>query len=261
MFDFPSASDEPEEQEKINAGYGRTILALSDGLVVTASAKAAAREVMTPYDLLMIFISDLIMAQAHCALAGIFLRGGISIGPFYYENNILLSPALVRAYKMETELATYPVILISQANVERLRVLKGCKHYAIDAEPSQGYFQPFEPPAHPGGEKYYHLDYLAFLADPGNFGFDSEANRKAYINREKYSPAERDEILQKSHLNSAARAMSRHKTKLIESLRAASSDRAKEKYRWLIGYQNRTVDGYPDVFDDARIKAEEAATL
>lgn len=52
MFDSPSASDEPEERERINKEYGRTVLALSDGLVVTASAKAEARAVTWVFSLI-----------------------------------------------------------------------------------------------------------------------------------------------------------------------------------------------------------------
>ena len=134
-FDVPSASDEPDKREDINAAYGRTVLALSDGLVVAASPKAKMRESMTPYDLLMSLVGQIVMAQAHCAMRGIFLRGGISIGPFYYENNILLSPALIRAYKLETERAGYPVIIVTQEDIATLRALPGIECYAKALNP------------------------------------------------------------------------------------------------------------------------------
>lgn len=252
-FDSPSASDEPDEQQKINDDYGRTVLALSDGLVVTASPSAKARTVMTSYDLLMSFIGDIVMAQANCAVNGIFLRGGISIGPFYYENNILLSPALVLAYKLETERATFPVIIVEQAHIARLRKLKGFEHYATEAEPSQSYFQPYKVTDQKDGEQFYHLDYLRFLSDPGNHGFYCAADRTASSDRENNSPAERDRIFQESHRKSAAAAMSRHKEKITEAYRAAASNRVRDKYRWLMEYQNRAIDGYPAVYDNARI--------
>lgn len=256
-FDSPSASDEPDEQQRINEDYGRTVLALSDGLVVTASPNAEARTVMTPYDLLMSFIGDIVMAQANCAVNGIFLRGGISIGPFYYENNILLSPALVLAYNMETERATHPIIIVDQGHIARLRELKGFNHYAIDAEPSQSYFQPFKAPDHKEGEQFFHLDYLRFLSDPGSHGFYCGADRKAFSDSENNSPEKRDRIFQESHRKSAAAAMCQHKEKVMEAYRAAPSDRVKEKYRWLIDYQNRALDGYPSIYDNARINVKE----
>ena len=258
-FDSPNASDEPEERERINREYGRSVLALSDGLVVTASANTEARTVMTPYDLLMSFIGDIIMAQANCAQKGIFLRGGISIGPFYFENNILLSPALVEAYKLESKQAIYPIIIVAEKYISALRKLKGFKHYAKGAEPSQAYFQPIKIPEQKKGEKFYHLDYLRFLADPGSHGFYSEADRKANSDR-KNSPAKRDRIFQESHKKSAAQAMCWHKKKLIEAHKVATSEKAKEKYRWLMAYQNRALDGYPTIYKKALISPKELKT-
>ena len=253
MFEAPTASDEPEETARINKEYGRTLLALSDGLVITASANAEARAVMTIYDVLMSFIGDIVMAQANCAMNGIFLRGGISIGPFYYDNNILLSSALVKAYKLETERASFPVIIVRQDHIAALRQLKGFKNYAKDFEPSQYYFKPFKSPAQKKGERFFHLDYLNFLAHPDNHGFFSDRDRRDSLDNEKYSPEERERLFSLSHYKSAARAMQRHKEKLIEAFNATNSERAKAKYRWLMAYQNRALRGYPWLYDAARI--------
>ena len=255
-FDVPSASDEPDKREDINAAYGRTVLALSDGLVVAASPKAKMRESMTPYDLLMSLVGQIVMAQAHCAMRGIFLRGGISIGPFYYENNILLSPALIRAYKLETERAGYPVIIVTQEDIATLRALPGIECYAKGFEPSLGYFLPFKAPGQKKGERFFHLDYLNFLANPNNYFFYCEKDRKDSSNRKK-SPAERQRIFDMSHDKSAARAMWWHKHELLKAYRAAKSERAKAKYRWLMAYQNRALRGLPTVYNKARISLKE----
>lgn len=253
VFDSPSASDEPETSERVNREYGRTVLALSDGLVITASLKAEARTSMTPYDLLMSFIGEILEAQANCAMNGIFLRGGICIGPFYYENNILLSPALVQAYRMETERACYPVIIVPQSHIAAIRELPGFKHYAKDAEPSQAYFRPFKSPSHRKGERLYHLDYLRFLASPDSHGFFSERERKESQDRDKYSPNERQMLFSLSHYRSAVRAVRRHKDKLLEAYHATKSQRVRAKYRWLIKYHNQTLQDSCWLFDEARI--------
>ncbi len=256
MFDAPSASDEPDVVAKINDDYGRSVMALSDGLVVTANPNAKARTVMTSYDLLMSFIGDIVMAQANCALNGVFLRGGISIGQFYCQNNILLSPALVRAYKLETERATYPVILISPDHVAALRQLKGFKHYAKDAEPSQSYFRPFKSPRQKKGERFLHLDYLRFLSHPDNHGFFCERDRIESSKRDKYSPEERQRLFSLSHFKSAARAMLRHKERLIAAYNDSNSESVKVKYRWLMKYQNRTLRDFHPVYNPARINMD-----
>ncbi len=252
-FDSPTASDDPEECQEINEDYGRSVQALSDGLVVTASANAKARSVMTPYDFFMSFIDDIIMAQTNCAVKGIFVRGGISIGPFYHDNNILLSPALVRAYKMEAERATYPVIIIEPDHVNALRQLKGFKNYSKDFEPSQTYFRPFKSPAQRKGERFLHLDYLNYLSDPGNHGFFRDEDRLNWADREKFSPQERDHLYSLSHVKSAVRAMTRHKEHLVKNYEATNSERVRAKFRWLMKYQNRALKGYGPLYDAACI--------
>ncbi|MEA3211692.1 MAG: hypothetical protein QOE70_4749 [Chthoniobacter sp.] len=253
QFDAPSASDEPEEQELINRTHGRTVLALSDGLVVTASANAEARESMTIYDLLMSFIGGLVMAQAQCAANGIFLRGGISIGPFYLDNNILLSPALIAAYKLETERASYPVIIVEQRHIARLRKLSGIKQYSEDVEPSQSYFLPFKSPAQRKGERFYHLDYVGFLADPDNYSFFRKRDHKAFQDRANFTNKERDLIFSVSLEKSAAHAATHHKKLLIEAYNATTSSRIRAKYRWLMAYHNRSMRGRSWFFDKAQI--------
>ncbi len=253
QFDAPSASDEPEEQEQINKTYGRTVLALSDGLVVTASANAEARASMTLYDLLMSFIGEVAMAQAHCALEGIFLRGGVSIGPFYCDNNILLSPALVRAYKLETERASFPVIIVEQRHVAALRKLSGIRHYAKGCDPSLAYFCPFKSPAQKKGERFYHLNYVNYLSHPENHGFFRDRDRIAFSNRDTFSPRERDRIFDVSHCKSAARATIHHKKQLIDAYNATSSPKVRAKYRWLMAYHNRCIRGYNRFYDEAQI--------
>lgn len=253
QFGAPSASDEPEEQEQINKTYGRTVLALSDGLVVTASANAEARVAMTLYDLLMSFIGEVVMAQAHCALKGIFLRGGISIGPFYCENNILLSPALVRAYKLETERAAFPVIIVEQRHVAVLRKLSGIKHYAKDCEPSLSYFCPFKSPAQNKGERFYHLNYVNYLSHPENHGFFRDRDRTAFFDRDTFSPRERDRISDVSHCKSAARETTHHKKLLIDAYNATEDPKIRAKYRWLMAYHNRCIRGYNRFYDEAQI--------
>lgn len=255
-FALPSASDEPEQRQEMNDVYGRSVLALSDGLVITASAKAPASIHMTPYDLLMSFIGEIIMAQACCAANGIFLRGGISVGPFYYQDNILLSPALVRAYILETEKAQFPIIIIDESHVTKLKDLHGRKFYAEDADPSLNYFQPLTTSAGGTDGTYLFLDYLNFLADPGNCDVYSAADRAAYLDTSRPSE-ERNKIMSESYIKSAARQMLRHKQNILSAYRSAKKEDVRAKYRWLAEYQNRTLQGYVSAYDGARILPDE----
>lgn len=60
---------------------------------------------------LLMLISDLFYSFAQ---KGYFLRGGIDFGKFISQDRIALGVPLVKAYKLETETAVYPRIVISQ---------------------------------------------------------------------------------------------------------------------------------------------------
>lgn len=51
---------------------------------------------------------------------GFFVRGGISIGSYYSDKNMIFSGGLVSAYKLEQNVS-YPIIAISKTVVERLQ--------------------------------------------------------------------------------------------------------------------------------------------
>jgi hypothetical protein len=51
---------------------------------------------------------------------GFFVRGGISTGSFYADNNMIFSGGLVKAYKLELT-AFYPIIAIDENVIERLK--------------------------------------------------------------------------------------------------------------------------------------------
>ena len=75
------------------------------------------------------------LSQVRCIWDGYFLRGGIDIGYWYYEKGLLVSPALVAAYKEERGRAIYPVISISKQLYKLLRDDPGRKFYSKDADP------------------------------------------------------------------------------------------------------------------------------
>lgn len=52
---------------------------------------------------------------------GFFVRGGISIGSFYADKNMIFSGGLVSAYKLE-QITSHPVIAVDKAIIERLKL-------------------------------------------------------------------------------------------------------------------------------------------
>jgi hypothetical protein len=239
-FEDPSASDDPEQLLEGHGAYGRSVFALSDGLIITASLNnAKARGSVSDYDLTISLLGDLILAQADCALDGIFVRGGISIGPFYFEDNTLLSPALVRAYELESKKAVYPIIIISAKDVEELRKKKGYKNYAADYEPSQYDLRSFVSPNQQAGEKFYQLDYLNFVTNLDTHVLSG--SQHAEWNSDKYSPEEKDHLFSLYKNRNTMNAMVKHKNALIRAYEGAARAEVRAKYRWLMEYHNEAV--------------------
>lgn len=56
---------------------------------------------------------DLIHLQIDLACLGIFIRGGISIGPAHHDEFNAFGPAMVDAYELESKIAKYPRIILS----------------------------------------------------------------------------------------------------------------------------------------------------
>jgi hypothetical protein len=86
--------------------------------------------------------------QLSLAIEGHLVRGGITIGPLFVGDGkpILFGPALVRAYKLESEKAVYPRILIDAALKTKAEQV--------------GYGQGWKGYVHRGEDGEYFLDYL-----------------------------------------------------------------------------------------------------
>ena len=59
--------------------------------------------------------------QFNLSLEGLFVRGGVSVGDFYINEDIVFGPALLDAHNTESKLACYPRIILDDKTVERLQ--------------------------------------------------------------------------------------------------------------------------------------------
>jgi hypothetical protein len=76
--------------------------------------------------------------QLEMVLRGWFVRGGFSLGPFYGDNRIVFGPAFLEAYEVETNLAIYPrITMTDRVLYENMQALR---YYANPYEsPQNGY--------------------------------------------------------------------------------------------------------------------------
>ena len=65
-------------------------------------------------------LSNLCILSLRLLEIGTFIRGAITIGPIYHEGSIIFGPALIDAYKLETDFAIYPRIVIADKLVAEL---------------------------------------------------------------------------------------------------------------------------------------------
>lgn len=63
-------------------------------------------------------IIDLIHLQLELALNNVLIRGGLSIGYIHHSEKMVYGPAMNKAYKLESEIAKYPRIIIEESNLK-----------------------------------------------------------------------------------------------------------------------------------------------
>lgn len=245
----PSAGDDPGEQEGVNSDHGKKVIALSDGVVVAITSDCKAGPIMTPYDLFMLEIWTIIIAQARCVAKGIFLRGGIGRGTFFFEDDILLSPPLVIAYRLESKCAVYPVIVIEAETVDFLLSQNGRARYKNNLDPSPKYFRAFTSPEHPE-TKLYMLDYLTITRDEDH-GWIRREDYEEYRNA---TDEEKSAVLYRRDVKNAAWFLGLHKKAVLAAHNAASDTKVRAKYTWLMRYHNECVPNYDPIFEQHRIE-------
>jgi hypothetical protein len=248
-FQKESAAENPQEQQEFNRQYGRRVIALSDAVVVVFTPRSEASEVMGEYDRLGFVISELLDAQARCVIDhGIFVRGGVSHGPFFFEDDVLLSPALARAYELESKHADHPVIVISEST--RNEIL---------GVPKQGYIDPGWDlmPKHFArhgrkrfrGGKLYFLDYLPYILNEEYLSWE-RADWEDYQDARREEDTPRAEAaLARKYTKNRAGILRGHKQRIEAAYGAVSSERVRKKYRWLMKYHNSS---FPNDFEGYR---------
>lgn len=83
--------------------------AISDSIIITCNEQTAAKEFLR-------VVRDTYISFLH---QGLLIRGGVSYGQHFENNSITYSPALTRAYLLESEFAEFPRIMVD-SNVHEM---------------------------------------------------------------------------------------------------------------------------------------------
>lgn len=187
----------------------------SDCAYISSKLEDPTDQIST-YDHIGMILSGLAEAQGYLIVnENIFIRGGIDIGKIIKneKDNIEVSSAYYRAYKIENNLAKYPIIRIGNKFIKQIDITEcsGSQCYGVSG-PNDNLFMKctgFD------GELFYILNYIQIMIDNGN---------------------DPNEILL------------RHKTHIIESYKTSKTFKIKEKYRWLgLYYHNKIVENNPSL--------------
>lgn len=239
-FQNISAVEDPEETRTTHQLYGKKVLALSDSIVIAIYPTANAAAMMGVADLLGFSLFEILLGQSRCVAAhGIFVRGGISHGPFFFENDVLLSPALARAYELESEFAQNPVIVVPDETRQLITSAPRKGSYSPGADPTPQYFAPL------GRRKWcgrplYFLDYMSIMIEEQHRGMLPE-DRAQYIAANKANDTKRAQaILDRSALKDAEFFLKWHRKRIENAYNSVPVEKVRKKYRWLMKYHNRS---------------------
>ena len=202
-FQKPSTTE--DSQHEVNRRYGKRVIALSDAVIVDNNFQGGEGHLLGSADLVGWAIYEIAQAQYDCVLGhGIFLRGGIGVGPFFFENDILVSSALVDAHTLESKHAVAPIIILTETTVEWIKTTAGPDTSVPDWQ--NVFFRPL--PTTLDGEPLFALDYLriALTDDEPHIIFEA------------------------------------HREKIAAAYAATTDECVREKYRTLMRYQNETID-------------------
>ncbi len=246
LFEYRSAKKSTNEVHSI---LDKTVLAFSDCVILAVSLETEMVKVEGAFDVLGSEIWDIAISQSRCALGGHFLRGGIDIGSWYYDRarDLLVSPAMVRAYKAERDRACYPVIAVSDPLYYLLRDHPGRKFYSKDSDPFPDQFSSFKHPK--SGKRIRFINYLRLVAPSLDWQYD-KATRDAYM---KAPLDERGQIMEDGYMRNLSGFFEQHKA-MIVSARRGTRGAVREKYEFLAQYHNTELERFLSNRKDLRVR-------
>lgn len=178
---------------------GKQVSVFSDSVVISYEKTNPGSAFYVLMDL--IFICNDLLSM------GVLVRGGVTVGPLIHENNKCFGPAMVKAYKMESEYAIYPRILIDSEVIQCGIEFKGRGNTEEYEKVYLGSLIDID-----GDDNMIYLDFLSQHTE-----FDTGESYDKYI------AYVRDFIVRSIGM------IDKDKPRIIE------------KYEWLKNYYNKTV--------------------
>lgn len=174
------------------------------------------------------------MAQAFCSLSGTFLRGGIATGLFAYQDDILVSQAMVEAYRIESEIMEVPLIGMTE------------EQFSLFVPRIQSIIEKDN--RNPFGENFFYLkrknpkqSILAINYLKIGFGLFGWMYREG------------DNEIGPPFLSSQKEFLRKHAKAVRKGLKLSPNHKIRKKYEYLVRYHNKFVSLLGTDFNRYRI--------
>lgn len=125
------------DEDKFNITDKTNCTCFSDSIAVSVQVDDGSID-----EAVSTFIANLSLLGAELLRNGILIRGGITIGELVHsESGIIVGPAMIEAYELESNVACYPRIILSDKLIEKLNYPCLSKR---DRYPYHQYLQRFD---------------------------------------------------------------------------------------------------------------------
>ena len=174
---------------------------------------------------------SLAMLQIDMLQRGIFLRGGVTLGPLHHENDILYGPGLVRAYLLESKVAKHPRIIVDGGQAIQAAGKSSKKSRKYDLLHSVKTRPELVGDAN---LPHHELKYIMALTS------EDPADGCRFVDYLKFAESENDDhgvtfSIWEMHQRLVQDRLARY---------ASDTSGVLAKYQWLAEYHNRTMDAY-----------------
>lgn len=244
-FEF---SERDELTNRAHAITKKTVLAFSDSVIVNIPLESSITRTQGTFDAFMGELLDLALSQCECIEDGLFLRGGLDLGWWHRDGDVLVSQGLARAYRMEGR-ANVPVIALTDDLYKYLSEHQDRGNYAEDIEPMGSLLRKYEGHDNNGERvEFWFIDYITILIR--NLDWNPGAQRQEYLAA---SDEAKDEM---RRVGSAAMRRSwfaKHARTIERAHGKAGSRSVEAKYVWLAAYHNEITESL-GLADECRCK-------
>ena len=233
-----SLRNEFQEEPEVKKWFKKEVLAFSDCMIISVAAKSKIAQIEGTYDTWLNELLLIALSQIEVVMnKKIFIRGGISKGWWYHKNNVIISPAQIEAYKLESQKAKFPRIVVSEHLVKYFTNPSNYKAYSYN--PTEGLLLKDKE------NNIWFIDYLGCCIENLNWRGNKDIEKK-YI--QCHDDNKKKKIITKGWKLKVQVALQRHKKLVLNAYNSTSEDKIKKKYRWLANYHNTVIDRYGDHF-------------